>query len=123
MRTRTGQGGSLSLEMAMALPVLALCAVVLLQGVGVARDALLAQELARLGARVAATSPSDAAVRDAVARAAGPDVDVAVMISPPVRGHGTTIRVRVDLHRPDRPIDVRLRGSAVAHGEPQLERP
>jgi len=117
------QGGSLSLELAMALPVLALCALVLIQGVAVARDALLAQELARLAARVAATSSSDAAVRDAVTRAAGPDVDVAVTISPPVRGHGTTIRVHVDLQRPDRPLAVRLRGSAVAHGEPLLGGP
>jgi hypothetical protein len=115
--------GSLSLELAMVLPVLALCALVLIQGVAVARDALLAQELARLAARVAATSPSDAVVRDAVTRAAGPDVDVVVTISPPVRGHGTTIRVQVELRRPDHPLPMSLRGRAVAHGEPLLERP
>ena len=72
----------------MALPVVALCAVALLHVVGVARDALLAQDLARLGARTAATTTSDAEVRAAVAAAAG-DGTVTVAVTPSGRGRGT----------------------------------
>lgn len=106
----------------MALPVVALCAVGLLQLVGVARDALLAQDLARLGARTAATTTSDAAVRAAIVDAAGPDLRADVVITPSSRGRGSTVTVTVTVHRPDRVLDLASTGRAVAHGEPQLER-
>ncbi len=119
---RRAERGSLSLEAAMAVPVVALCALALLQLVAVARDVLLAQELARLGARVAATSPADGEVHAAVTRAAGPDVEVEVTIDPSVRGRGDTVDVQVVLRRAGRWPHIALTGRAVAHGEPQLER-
>lgn len=105
----------------MALPVVALCALGVLQLLGVARDALLAQDLARLGARTAATTTSDAAVRDAVADAAGPDLQARVQVTPASRSRGTTIVVSVTVRRPGRILDVALTGRAVAHGEPLLD--
>lgn len=118
---RGARGGSLSLEAAMALPLVALCALALLQLVGVVRDALLAEDLARIGARVAATDPSDAAVVDAVAAAAGDDVTTEVDVSPSARHRGDTVIVTVHLRRPGRWIDVDLAGRAVVHGEPVLD--
>lgn len=106
----------------MALPLVALCAVAMLQLVGVVRDALLAQDLARIGARVAATDPSNAAVVDAVRAAAGEGVDTEVTITPPLRRHGHTVTVEVHLRRPDALLDVDLTGRAVTHGEPVLDR-
>lgn len=105
----------------MALPVVALCALGVLQLLGVARDALLAQDLARLGARTAATTPSDAAVRDAIVDAAGPDLRPEVRVTPASRGRGSTVTVTVTVRRPGGVFDVALTGRAVAHGEPQLD--
>ncbi len=107
----------------MALPVVALCALGLLSLVGVVRDALLAEDLARIGARVAATDPSDARVTAAVVQAAGDAVDVTVEVSPSPRRHGDTITVTVRVHRPDRRFDLTLTGRASVHGEPLLDRP
>ena len=76
----------------MALPLVALCALALLQVVGVARDALLAEDLARIGARVAATDGSNAAVVDAVTAAAGDGVTAQVEVRPPLRRPGTPSR-------------------------------
>lgn len=113
--------GSLSLEAAMTLPLVALCALALLQLVGVVRDALLAEDLARIGARVAATDPSDAAVVDAVTAAAGDDVTTEVDVAPTARHRGDTVTVTVRLRRPGRWIDLDLTGRAVVHGEPLLD--
>lgn len=106
----------------MALPLVALCAVAMLQLVGVVRDALLAQDLARIGARVAATDPSNAAVVDAVRSAAGDGVDTSVTITPPMRRHGHAVTVEVLVRRPGGLFDIDLTGSAVVHGEPVLDR-
>lgn len=114
--------GSLSLEAAMALPVVAVCALALLQVVGVVRDALLAQDLARIGARVAATDPSDATVTDAIAAAAGDGVTTDVEITPAARGPGDTVTVTVRLERSGRWGDLGLTGRAVVRGEPILDR-
>lgn len=105
----------------MAVPVVALCALALLQLVGVVRDALLAQDLARLGARLAATEPSDAPVVDAVAAAAGDGVTTEVVIDPSGRRHGDTVTVTVRLRRPGRWLEVDVTGRAVTHGEPLLD--
>lgn len=118
---RPRDAASVSLELALAVPVVAIVAVALLQVLGVARDALLAQDLARLGVRVAATSTSDAAVRQAVLGAAGPDVRVTATVTPSVRARGDLVSVEVALRRPGRMIEVTLSGRAVAHGEPQLD--
>ena len=105
----------------MALPVVALCALGVLQLLGVARDALLAQDLARLGARTAATTTSDTTVRDAITDAAGPDLRPRVQVTPTSRRRGSTVVVSVTVRRPGRVLDVALTGRAVAHGEPQLD--
>ena len=106
----------------MAIPVVALCALALLQVVGVVRDALHAQDLARVGARVAATEPSDAAVVDAVLAAAIDGVEVVVDVTPSQRHHGDTVTVGVTLRRPGRWVDLDLTGTAATHGEPLLDR-
>lgn len=107
----------------MAMPVVALCALGLLSLVGVVRDALLAEDLARLGARLAATDPSDTRVASAVADAAGDEVVTEVTIDPSLRHHGDTVVVTVTVHRPDRRFDLTLTGRAAVHGEPLLDRP
>lgn len=107
----------------MALPVVALCALGLLSLVGVVRDALLAEDLARLGARLAATDPSDTQVADAVAAAAGDEVATEVRIDPSLRRHGDTVIVTVEVRRPDRRFDLTLTGRAAVYGEPLLDRP
>ena len=104
----------------MALPLVALCALALLQVVGVARDALLAEDLARVGARVAATDASHTAVVDAIDAVAGDDVTTSVEIRPPLRRPGDTITVTVRLQRAGRWIDVDLTGRASVLGEPVL---
>ncbi len=106
----------------MVMPLVALCALAMLQLVGVVRDALLAQDLARIGARVAAVDPSHEAVARAIASAAGPDVATTVTILPPMRRHGDTITVEVRLQRPGGLLDVELTGRAATHGEPVLDR-
>ena len=105
----------------MALPLVALCALALLQMVGVVRDALLAEDLARLGARVAATDPSNTAVADAVTAAAGDGVTTEVEVRPPLRRPGDTVTVTVRLRRPGRWVDLDLTGRAAVLGEPVLE--
>lgn len=114
------EAGSLSLEAAMALPLVALLAFAFLQLVGVSRDALLAQDLARVGARVAATSTSDRDVEQAIRAAAGRDLETEIRVTPATRRHGSTITVEVVVRRPARPFPYAVRGRAVAHGEPLL---
>ncbi len=65
------QRGSLTLEFALAVPVLALLVLATLQVTVLGRDALLVHEAARAGARVAATTLSDAEVHRAVATVLG----------------------------------------------------
>ena len=105
----------------MALPLVALCALALLQMVGVARDALLASDLARLGVRVAATDADNTAVVDAITAAAGPHVTTDVRVLPSPRRSGDEVVVVVHLRRPGRWVDVELTGRAVAHAEPVLD--
>ena len=91
------RAGSLSLEIAMALPLLALGAFAVLQLVGVGRDLLLVQELAGLGARVATTTVDDASVAAAVHTAAGDGHVVEVVITPSPRHRGDLVTVTVVL--------------------------
>ncbi len=67
-----------ALELALTLPLVALLLVAGLALVGVVRSSLVAQEAARLGARVAAVDGDDAAVRRAVADVLGPVAEVRV---------------------------------------------
>lgn len=102
------------------MPLVALCALALLQVVGVVRDALLAEDLARVGARVAATDPSHTAVVDAIGAVAGDEVVTRVEILPPLRRPGDTVTVTVWVRRPGRWVDVELAGRAAVLGEPIL---
>jgi hypothetical protein len=114
----TGPDGSLSLEMALALPVLAVCLVALLQGVGLLRDVLVVQASARHGARTAATTTDDGAVVAAVTDAAGSVASVTV--SPSGRGPGDTVTVEVVMTTRFGPLRPRVTGKAAARGEPIL---
>jgi Flp pilus assembly protein TadG len=58
--------GSLSLELALAVPALFLLLMLVMHAAVLARDALLVQSAAREGARVAATTVDDRLVRAAV---------------------------------------------------------
>ncbi len=121
---RPGRGadpaGSLSLEIAMALPLLALGAFAVLQLVGVGRDLLLVQELAALGARVAATTTDDTSVAGAVHAAAGDGHVVDVVITPSPRRRGDLVTVRVVLQTTFGPFTPRVTAGAVGRGEPSL---
>lgn len=92
----SSQEGSLSLELALTVPALFLLMLVVFHAAVYARDALLVQDAARRGARVAATTLDDgavaAAVRDGLdGRAA------AVTVRPSPRGAGDVVRVTVTL--------------------------
>ena len=87
--------GALSLELALTVPALFLILMVLFHGLVLARDALIAQAAARDGARVAATTTDDRAVRRTVEVALdGRDATVSVT---PRRGVGQIVRVEVTL--------------------------
>jgi Flp pilus assembly protein TadG len=118
-RTATTDG-SLSLEFALALPLVALCLLALLEGVGLLRDALLVQDAARLGARVAATTGDDGAVVAAVRDLLGADRDVTVAVTPTPRRTGDTITVSVVLTARFGPARPAVHGRAVTRGEPIL---
>lgn len=70
--------GVAALELALTLPLVALLLVAGLGLVGLVRTTLVAQEAARLGARVAAVDPDVAAVRSAVREVVGPDAMVTI---------------------------------------------
>lgn len=98
---RRGQGraplerGVVSLELALSVPALFLILMVLFHGLVLARDVLIAQGAARDGARVAATTTDDRAVRRAVDVALdGRDATVTVGAR---RGVGQLVRVEVTL--------------------------
>ncbi len=85
----------MSLELALSVPALFLILMVLFHGLVLARDVLIAQGAARDGARVAATTTDDRAVRRAVDVALdGRDATVTVG---PRRGVGQLVRVEVTL--------------------------
>jgi Flp pilus assembly protein TadG len=65
-----GERGSATVEFALVLPLVLTLAVVLLQLALIAKDRLVLQDVARAGAREAAVSQDDAAVRSAADEAA-----------------------------------------------------
>ena len=98
-RASQGQGGSLSLESVLVLPVLALLTLGLLGTVTILRDVLVLHEAARVGARAAATTDDNARV-ESVARAAAPELDgLRLSISPPQRTSGDVVTVTARVAR------------------------
>lgn len=117
---RRREGGSLSLEAVMILPLLALFAAVLLQVAVIISDVLLVHEAARAGARAAATTTGSSPVSTA-ARAAAPELeDLVVQVTPTVRRDGDLARVEVAVERSVGPASHTLRATAVARVEPAV---
>ena len=104
----------MSLELALLLPMVAMLLVAVLQMVGLARDLLVVQDLARQAARVAATT-SDHGTVTAVVTGRLPAADVEVV--PGARLPGTQVRVTVRLD-----VDIAGRGLRVTgHGTAMVE--
>jgi Flp pilus assembly protein TadG len=113
-RARTN-GGSVTLEWVLVLPLVALAVAGVLEVGAIVRDALLVHDAARVGARAAATTTGDGEVRravDAVLPAA------AVKVRPHDRRDGDVVRVTVELSRSLGPVTHRLRATAIARTEP-----
>lgn len=86
------QDGVVALEFALLLPLAALLLVAVLQVVGLVRDVLVVQDLARQAVRVAAVSADDGPVRAVVADRLA---DATVEVTPSGRRRGSTVRVVV----------------------------
>jgi hypothetical protein len=114
------QDGALSLEAVMVLPILALLVVVLLQVAALVTDVLVLHDAARSGARMAATTSGTGPVVAAVKEAAPELVDVAVQVTPTVRGDGDLVKVEVGVTRSIGPVRHRLRAVAHARVEPAV---
>jgi Flp pilus assembly protein TadG len=99
------------------LPLLVLLGAGFLELVGVARDVLVAHEAARAGARAAATSTSDTVVEETV-RAAAPEIEPRVSVSPRRRTEGDLAVVRVTVERRIGPVRHTVSARAVAVVEP-----
>ncbi len=95
-RGRPGERGAVSLEFALAVPVLALLMLLVLHAAVYARDALLVQGAAQHGARAAAATADNNRVRGVV-RDALDGRDAVVTITPLHRQAGDTVRVGVTL--------------------------
>jgi len=89
--------GQATVEVALTLPVVLIALLLIVQVGVVVRDALALSQAAREGARAAAISARDDAVRTAVERSAGPLdgdlIDVDVMPSPGARERGEPVTV------------------------------
>lgn len=75
MGRRRGEGGQAAVELALALPLLAVLALVLLQVALVLRDQVVLTHAAREAARTAAVDGDPAAAREAAVRGSGLDAD------------------------------------------------
>lgn len=107
--------GAVALEFALLLPLVALLLVAALQVVGLARDVVVVQDLARQAVRVAAASGDDAATR-AVVEERLPRA--AVVISPLHRRVGDLVHVVVRQDASLAGVTVSVTGQAVARVEP-----
>ncbi|MCA1713463.1 MAG: pilus assembly protein [Actinobacteria bacterium] len=95
-RAAPRDGGSLSLEFALVVPVVFVLVMLVFHAAVYARDGLVAQDAARAGARAAATTTSDEAVVAIVEEAVdGRPVDV--VITPRARRPGQLVTVAVTL--------------------------
>jgi hypothetical protein len=117
-----GEGGMLSLEVVLMLPVVALLVLGLLQVAGLGRDLLVLHEAARVGARVAATT-TGATAPERAARAAAPELPgLLVEVVPAVRADGDLVVVTVRVERRLGPVSRTLRAEALARVEPVVMR-
>lgn len=115
---RPDEGGMLSLEVVLILPVVALLVLGLLQVAGLGRDLLVLHEAARVGARVAATTTGTSAPERA-ARAAAPELrDLTVDVAPASRADGDLVVVVVRASHVLGPVSRTLEARAVARVEP-----
>jgi hypothetical protein len=117
------EGGFLSLEYVLVLPVLA-SLLLLVLGVGaLVRDVLVLQESARVGARVASTTGGDLAARWAVQDAAPELADgpFTVRITPALRQAGDQVQVEVSAERRYGPFARQLRARSTARVEPIVD--
>lgn len=119
-RSKT-DAGSLSLELALALPVLTFALLAIVYALVFAAHSLIVQEAARAGARAAATNPTDFAVVRA-ARLAAEGRPVRVVVTPARRRPGQTAVVTVHLDASAGPISYTVTGRAVAQVEPVVGR-
>lgn len=110
----------MSLEYALAVPALFLLVLLVLHAAVLGRDVLLVQSAAREGARVAATTTSDAAVRSAVQRALD-GRHATVRVAPRARTAGDLVRVEVALRSRAGRGTVVLRGHAATVVEPSVD--
>lgn len=113
--------GAVSLEFALTVPALFLLVLLVLHAAVLGRDAVLVQAAARDGARVAATTTDDGAVRSTVTEALEGRT-AAVSITPPVRRPGQIVRVTVTLRSRAGRAGTDLRGVAAAVVEPGVGR-
>jgi uncharacterized protein (DUF58 family) len=111
---------SVSLEAALALPLVALAAFGLLQLAGLLTDAMAVREAAATAARVAATTTANGQVESAVHAAVGAGRDVTVAVTPPRRRSGTLIRVEVRLASRLGPLRPTVTATSASRGEPVL---
>jgi hypothetical protein len=112
------EAGMLSLEVVLALPVVAVLVLALLQLAALGRDLLVLHEAARVGARVAATT-SGAAAPERAARAAAPELlGLVVEVVPVVRSDGDLVVVTVRAEHRFGPVTRTLRAEALARVEP-----
>lgn len=120
-RGRRGSGGGelgvLSLEFALTVPLVFLVVLVVFHAAAVARDTVVVQDAARVGARVAATTTSHDAVVDAVSEALGGRW-ASVGVVPRDRQPGDLARVTVKIRSRFAVRHVWLRATAVATVEP-----
>lgn len=106
-RRRGGTGGQAAVELALALPLVAVLLLAVIQAALVVRDQLLAVHAAREGAREGAVDPSPGAAREAVLARSGLDSGrVRVEVDRPPGRVSVTVRYRS-------PTDVPLIGRAL----------
>lgn len=100
----TGRGrrdeGQATVELALALPLVALLLLALVQVGLVVRDAVLVVHAAREAARQAAVAPGDAGVRDAAVASSGLEPDRLTVEVTGRGAPGSRVRVRVRYRAP-----------------------
>ena len=128
-RSRRGEEGQASVELALTLPVVVLLMLAVLQVVVVARDFLLVQHAARAAAREAAVDPRPASI-DQAARIAAPALKAHRLATETSHRNGAAIvRVTV-IYRAETDIpmvgplvpDIELVGKAAIRDETSTQR-
>lgn len=114
-----GSTGSVTLETALTLPLVALVLAAVLQLVLVVGDELVAQEAARAALRAAVTSAGPGTPHGAAAEAAAPR-DVEVEVVPRRRTGGEVVRVTVRISRELGPLRTVAVGRSVGRAEAVL---